>query len=126
MKAYVCLRPTRLRSASLLAVLAAGFLLSTATTAIAGPGPEYWKNLGKPKPSAVPNTNTPAAPGTSMDCNSCKIIDVKRVVPSANGRFQQTVAEKKAVCSSAKDAAASSCCAPNTGSAPAKTDTHGT
>ncbi len=113
----------RLQSASLLAVLAAGFLLSAATPAIAGPGAEYWRRHGVPtKPAAV----APTAPATSMDCNSCKIVDVKRVVPSANGRFQQTVVEKKVVCTGAKDAVASSCCAPASDSAPAKTDTHGT
>lgn len=126
MKAYSCLRPTRLQSASLLAVLAAGFLLSAATPAIAGPGAEYWSRRGQPKSSANPAALAPAAPATSMDCNSCKIVDVKRVVPSSNGRFQQTVVEKKVVCTGAKDAVASSCCAPAADSAPAKTDTHGT
>ncbi len=116
----------RLQSASLLAVIAAGFLLSAATPAIAGPGAEYWSRKGQPFSSAKPAAVTSVAPATSMDCNSCKIVDAKRVVPSANGRFQETVVEKKVVCTVAKDAVASSCCAPTNDSAPAKTDTHGT
>lgn len=116
----------RLQSASLLAVIAAGFLLSAATPAIAGPGAEYWSRKGQPFSSSKPAAVAPAAPANSMDCNSCKIVDVKRTVPSANGRFQQTVVEKKVVCTGAIEAVASSCCAPTADSAPAKTETHGT
>jgi hypothetical protein len=115
-----------LQSASLLAVLSAGFLLSATTTVTAGPGAEYWSRHGVPASTAKSPAVVPVDPVVTKDCSSCKIVDVKRVVPSANGRYQENVVEKKVVCTEVKDAVASSCCAATKDSAPVKTHTHGT
>lgn len=125
MKTYSCLLLMRFQSASLLAFLATGLLFSAVTPAIAGPGVDYWRRQSVQTPSAKPAAVSPADPVTSKACISCKIVDVKRVVPSANGRFQQTVVEKKVICTIAEGAVASSCCAPTDERAAAKTDTHG-
>ena len=55
----------------------------TAPRAFAGPGPQYWQSLGKPKPEAA----TPAAQPSGVVCTDAKIVPDKQTKNAwANGR----------------------------------------
>ncbi len=77
------------RIAALGATLAVA-LSFTAPRTLAGPGPEYWRNLGKPKPEA----SAPAAQPSGIVCTDSKTVAVTEVKNAwTNGRGPLQVSE---------------------------------
>lgn len=85
--------------------LIAGAALAMATglavpTAIAGPGPDYWRNLGKPESKSSP---APAAPVETKACTDARLVSVtetKPTWPNKRGPLQTVEVGKKLVCTS--------------------------
>ena len=85
--------------------LIAGVALALGTglavpTAIAGPGPDYWRNLGKPESKSSP---APAAPVENKACTDARLVSVtetKPTWPNRRGPLQTVEVGKKLVCTS--------------------------
>ena len=70
--------------------------------ALAGPGPDYWRNQGKSENTAIA---VPAAPTTPITraCTDARLIAVtetKTILPNGRGPMQTVEVGKKLVCTS--------------------------
>jgi hypothetical protein len=89
---------SKLLAAAALA-LGTGFTISNA---IAGPGPDYWRNQGK-APSPAPSAPAAPTPQTVAACTDARLVSVKETkFIQANGRGPMRTVEvgKKLVCTS--------------------------
>ena len=82
------------------AVLSLGAVL-TVSTATAGPGPDYWRNLDKKDDGAT----APAAPmaHATRACTDARLVSVtetKSILPNGRGPTQTVEVGKKLVCTS--------------------------
>ena len=86
--------------------LVAGVALSLGTglavPAIAGPGPQYWRNLGK---SDTTTAVVPAVRGgnTNPACTDARVVSVtetKSILPNGRGPMRTTEVGKKLACTS--------------------------
>lgn len=87
------------KNAGLGALLAIALGLGTSTLS-AGPGSEYWRNLGQPKPVG-PATAVKLACPLGEACPDAKVIEVYQVKPAwHNGRgpLQSTFVGTKTIC----------------------------
>jgi hypothetical protein len=127
MKFSRSIQPSRASALSLLAVFSISFVLSATTSLVAGPGLDHWtrKQKDTSSESSVPMPSGGSAEKVAVECNSCKIVQVKSQQPSQNGRFQQVRTEEKIVCDAAERSSAPSCCAPASIATPSQADANG-
>lgn len=76
-------------------VLAVGF---TASRASAGPGPQYWQSLGKPKTEAPAAAAQPAPGVVCTDAKVVPVTETKNAWPNGRGPLVTTTVGTKTVC----------------------------
>lgn len=93
---------THMISSALLAgaALTLGAVLAI-STASAGPGPDYWRNLGK-KDMSAPALAAPAAHAVRActDARLVSITETKSILPNGRGPVQTVEVGRKLVCTS--------------------------
>ena len=80
-------------------IVGAGFSISTA---MAGPGPDYWRNLGKMESTAVvaPAATLTHATRACTDSRLVAVTETKTILNNGRGPIQTVEVGKKLVCTS--------------------------